>query len=181
MAVSDAARALSDGEVAELEPVLYAYAVRAVADPDAARDLVQETLLAAVAGRPRFEGRASLRTWCIGILTHKVMDLFRARTRTAAIAGDPADELADELAEPVEHRPDRVIERRQALSLLDAGIRRLPELERLAVLLVDVEGFDRDEACRELAITANHLRVLLHRGRHRLRRLLESEGVSHGA
>jgi RNA polymerase sigma factor (sigma-70 family) len=170
------AEVFSDDEVADLEPVLYAYAVRAVADPDAARDLVQDTLLAAIAGRSGFEARASLRTWCIGILTHKVLDLFRARKRVPLVA----DETPDDLAEPLERRPDRVIERRQALSLLDAGIRELPELERLAVLLVDVEGFDRGEACRELGITANHLRVLLHRGRHRLRRMLESRGVSDG-
>jgi RNA polymerase sigma factor (sigma-70 family) len=167
---------LSEGEVADLEPVLYAYAVRAVGDPDGARDLVQDTLLAAISGRPRFQGRATLRSWCIGILTHKVMDLFRARKRAALTV----DDSPDDLAEPLAARPDRVVERRQALSLLDAGIRALPELERLAILLVDVEGFERDEACRELDISANHLRVLLHRGRHRLRRLLESRGVSDG-
>lgn len=48
---------------------------------DTARDLVQETLLAAVAGRADFQGRAALRTWCIGILTHKRLDLFRSQKR----------------------------------------------------------------------------------------------------
>jgi RNA polymerase sigma-70 factor (ECF subfamily) len=169
---------LSEQEIADLEPALYAYAVRAVGDRDAARDLVQETLLAAVAGRARFEGRAALRTWCIGILTHKVLDLFRARTR-ARLSDDAA--AMDDLAEPIQRRPDRVVARRQALSLLDAGIRQLPELERLAVLLIDVEGEGRDEVCAQLGVTANHLRVLLHRGRHRLRRMLESAGVSDGS
>jgi RNA polymerase sigma-70 factor (ECF subfamily) len=165
----------SDAELAELEPVLHAYAMRAVGDRDAARDLVQETLLATLAGRAPFEGRARLRTWAIGILTHKVLDLFRTRGRAHARTADQPDELA----EPLQHRPDRVLARREALSILDTGLRELPEHERLAVLLVDVEGFDRDEACAQLAITANHLRVLLHRGRHRLRRLLERAGVTH--
>jgi RNA polymerase sigma-70 factor, ECF subfamily len=178
MAIGAMLAALSDAEVAELEPVLYAHALRAVGDPDAARDLVQETLLAALAGRSRFEGRAKLRTWAVGILTHKVMDFFRARSR--AHIAPPDDTSPDELAEPAHRQPDRVLARREALGLLDAGIRELPELERLAVLLVDIEGFDRDEACRELAITGVHLRVLLHRGRHRLRRILERAGVSHG-
>lgn len=166
---------LSEVEIAELEPVLRAYAIRAVGDRETARDLVQETLLAAVAGRSRFEGRARLRTWCIGILTHKVMDLFRARKREGA---PPDDRAIAELAEPSHQRPDRLVAGRQALSVLDAGIRELPELERLAVLLVDVEGFEREEACNKLAITASHLRVLLHRARHQLRRRLERAGVS---
>lgn len=170
---------VSDEEISSLEPVLRAYAVRAVGDRDAARDLVQETLLAVVAGRAGFGGRARLRTWAIGILTHKVMDLFRARRRRGG--GEAFDETSpDELAEPIQHRPDRVLARREALSALDAGLRALPDAERLAVLLVDVEGADRDEVCFRLAITANHLRVILHRARHRLRRHLELAGVSHG-
>jgi RNA polymerase sigma-70 factor (ECF subfamily) len=71
----------SDAEIASLEPVLQAYAMRAVGDRDAAHELVQETLVAVLAGRAAFAGRSRLRTWAIGILTHKVMDLFRARRR----------------------------------------------------------------------------------------------------
>jgi RNA polymerase sigma-70 factor (ECF subfamily) len=168
------APALSDAEVGELEPALRAYAIRAVGDREVAKDLVQETLLAALRGRTQFAGRAQLRTWAIGILTHKIMDLFRARKHV------PLDDRLDDLAEPLHHQPDRVIAGRQALAVLDAGIRELPELERVVVLLIDVEGFGRDEACARLAITPNHLRVVLHRARHRLRRKLESAGVTHG-
>jgi RNA polymerase sigma-70 factor (ECF subfamily) len=167
----------SDAEIASLEPVLHAYAMRAVGDRDAAHELVQETLVAVLSGRAAFAGRSRLRTWAIGILTHKVMDLFRARRRSSEHVDDSS---LEDLAEPIAHRPDRVLARRESISVLEAGLRELPEQERLAILLIDVEGFDRDEACAQLAITANHLRVLLHRGRHRLRRLLESVGVSNG-
>lgn len=169
---------LSASEVAELQPVLLAYALRATGDAEAARDLVQETLLAAVAGRGDFQGRAALRTWCIGILTHKVLDLFRSRQRARARAAD--DTCPDDLAEPTAGRPDRRVAHRQALAILESSLIELPELERLAVLLIDVEGFERDEACDKLGITTSHLRVLLHRGRHRLRRALEKAGVSDG-
>lgn len=164
--------ALTADEIGDIEPVLHAYALRAVGNRDAARDLVQETLLAALAGRERFEGRAKLRTWAVRILTNKVVDLVRARGRSRARDEDVGP---DDLAEPTsERRPDRVLARRQALGIVDRALRELPELERLAVLLVDVEGFDRGEAAVKLDITANHLRVLLHRGRHRVRRALET-------
>ena len=61
------------------------------------------------------------------------------------------------------------------LARVDQALGQLPPGERLALLLVGVEGFDHEEACREMAVTATHLRVLLHRGRHHLRRLLERE------
>jgi RNA polymerase sigma-70 factor (ECF subfamily) len=168
---------LSREQIDELEPALRAYAIRAVGDRDLARDLVQDTLLAVVAGRAPFEGRSRLRTWAIGILAHKIMDWFRAR-RSASL-----DDLApDDLAEPIERRPDRVVARREALAVLDAALRELPELERFAILLIDVEGIERDAACDHLGVTAAHLRVLLHRGRHRLRRALEAAGAgaNHG-
>ena len=172
-----AEKAHADREVLDLEPALHAFARRAVGDRDLARDLVQETLLAVVAGRAGYQGRASLRTWAIGILTHKVVDHFRTRDRLA-----PPDESAvDALAEPSgDVRPDRVLARREALSIIERTLGELPALERLAVLLIDVEGQDRADACRSLALTANHLRVLLHRGRHRLRRALERAGVTDG-
>jgi RNA polymerase sigma-70 factor, ECF subfamily len=165
---------LTDQELQELQPVLLAYALRAIGNAELARDLVQETLLAAVAGHPKFEQRAALRTWCIGILTHKVMDVFRSRRRARLVS---ADELpAEQLAQPTHECPEQRIDRREALLVLDAALLTLPEMERVAVLLIDVEGWERDDACTRLDVASSHLRVLLHRGRHRLRRALEKAG-----
>ena len=66
-----------------------------------------------------------------------------------------------------------MVSARQQLSAVERGLASLPELERLALLLCDVEGAGRDEVCNALDVTATHLRVLLHRGRNRLRKMLE--------
>jgi RNA polymerase sigma-70 factor (ECF subfamily) len=173
---TEGAPTLSAEHIRGLETVLYAYARRAVGDPDA-RDVVQETLLAACAADVPSEARARLRAWAIGVLTHKIMDLFRARARAPLVGDD--DSRTDDLAEPSSRRsPERLVARRETVAILEGAIRSLPELERLAVLLVDVEGFEHEEARVELAVNATHLRVLLHRGRHRLRRALARAGVS---
>jgi len=169
--VGDARAAdIADAELAALEPVLYRFALRATRDPELSRDLTQEALLAALAQRREFAGRSSLRTWVVGILSHKVLDHFRRR----AVRGDGGDD-PELLVAPSEHDVERVVAARQELAAVDRALAALPELERLALLLADVEGVDRQQCCNALGVSATHLRVLLHRGRNRLRRMLEHD------
>jgi RNA polymerase sigma-70 factor (ECF subfamily) len=155
--------------LAELQPVLYRFALRATRDPELSRDLVQEALLAAVAQVDSFAARSSLRTWVIGILSHKVIDHFRKR------ASQPLDgeEEAELLVAPSTQDVERVVAARQQLAQVERALEKLPTLERLALLMADVEGVDRENCCHALGVNATHLRVLLHRGRNRLRRMLE--------
>jgi RNA polymerase sigma factor (sigma-70 family) len=169
--VGNAAEQLSDEAVRALEPVLYAYARRAVSDKDLAKDLVQETLLAAVQQPGRFEGRSSLRTWVVGILSHKVIDHYR-RHRPQALEVS-ADEDPDLVAHPSADLLEKVLDDKAAVRKVERALPTLPELERMVFLLIDVEGVEREEACNALSVSATHLRVLLHRARHRLRRMLE--------
>ncbi|HWE27960.1 MAG TPA: sigma-70 family RNA polymerase sigma factor [Polyangia bacterium] len=161
--------AIADAELAALEPVLYRFALRATRDRELSRDLTQEALLAAVAQRDGFAGRSSLRTWVVGILSHKVIDHFRRRATRGQSEGDDADLVAA----PSAHDVERVVAARQELAAVERALVQLPDLERLALLLADVEGVDRQDCCNALGVSATHLRVLLHRGRNRLRRMLE--------
>jgi RNA polymerase sigma-70 factor (ECF subfamily) len=160
-------------ELADLEPNLRAWAIRATGDPEAARDLVQDTLAAGLETQARFDGRSTLRTWLIGVLSHKIADHFRKRYR-APFDSSEAEPL-DLRTTPTESEVERVVMARRDLSRVDRALAELPPGERLALLLVGVEGVDHAEACREMDVSATHLRVLLHRGRHRLRRMLERE------
>ena len=165
------AAAIPEPELKQLEPVLYRFALRAVRDPEVARDLTQEALLAAVAQRETFAGRSTLRTWLVGILSHKVIDHFRRR------ANRPLDgeEEADLLVAPSHEDVERVVAARQELKAVERALAELPALERMALLLCDVEGVEREQCCNVLDVSATHLRVLLHRGRNRLRRMLEHD------
>ena len=57
---------------------LLRYALFHLRDPSLAEDAVQDTLVAALAQRDRFQGRSQLRTWLTGILKHKIVDLTRS-------------------------------------------------------------------------------------------------------
>jgi RNA polymerase sigma-70 factor (ECF subfamily) len=157
---------------------LKGFALRALgqADAHAAEDLVHDAVLAAMSHPEAFAGRSRLSTWLIGILSHKVIDFLRSKARLTA---SPLDsEPPQDLLDPAPPRPpDRVLEHKQAMRIIEATLPSLPEYERLAVLLVDVHGLEREEARETLGVTPAHLRVLLHRGRHRLRRALENADV----
>jgi RNA polymerase sigma-70 factor, ECF subfamily len=162
-----------DAELKALEPILYRFALRATRDPDVARDLAQDALVAAVAQGETFAGRSSLRTWVIGILSHKVIDHFRRRATRGDDGGDAGE--AELVRAPSEEDVERVVAARQQLAAVERALQRLPELERMALLLVDVEGLEREDCCSALGVSATHLRVLLHRGRNRLRRMIEDD------
>ena len=166
---------LADAEVRALEPVLRACARRTVSNPSVIDDLVQETLLAAVAGLDAFDGRSALRTWVVSILSRKVVDHYRRSERWAA---RETEEDEQRLLEATSRRsPEHELSDRQAFRVLEAALGDLPAQERLAIVLADVEELDREEVCNVLGVSATHLRVILHRGRHRLRRALEVAGV----
>lgn len=158
-----------ESDIRQLEAVLYRFALRATRNPELSRDLTQETLLAAVAEAATFAARSSPRTWVIGILAHKVTD----HRRRSGVRKDEGSDDAGLLAAPSPEDVERVVIARQTLAVVERGLQALPERERLALLLLDVEGLPRDEVCNALGVSATHLRVLLHRGRNHLRRMLE--------
>jgi RNA polymerase sigma factor (sigma-70 family) len=66
--------------------VLYRFALARLRNSATAEDLVQETLLAAFKAKDRFEGRASVRSWLVGILKNKIIDFFRKRSRETSFS-----------------------------------------------------------------------------------------------
>ncbi|MHC4684776.1 MAG: sigma factor, partial [Planctomycetota bacterium] len=65
---------------------LFRYALVRLQDREIAEDMVQETLLAALRAREKFQARSSVRTWLVGILKHKVLDHFRKSYREPPIS-----------------------------------------------------------------------------------------------
>lgn len=166
---------LDDATVRALEPALLRLAARAVRDRSVACDIVQSAFLAVLEGGAAFDpARGPLRSFLAGVVVRKAVDHFRRRGRERA-ADDPEEALAR-----VAHDPSRAMhpaDRRRAIAVVDEALGRLPDLQRLAVLACDVEELDRAEAAASLGVTEGNLRVLLHRGRHQVRKALEDAGM----
>ncbi len=156
--------------IQELSPGLFAFAYRAVRQREEAEDLVQDTWISALKTVPSFEGRSSLRTWLVSILRRRIADRFR-RERPSEVLEE--EKLAWEQAGAPEDRLDAY----EAADIASRAMTELSELERTAVLLCDVQDLDRDEASARMGVTRGHLRVLLHRARHKLGAVLLASGV----
>jgi len=163
---------------------------RVVAD-----EIAQETWLAVLRGLERFEGRSSFRTWLISIA------LNRARShRDAEARSVPFSSLIRRESEAVERAvepesflpgdderwprhwahsvrawdPSTELLATEARELLMAAIAALPPAQRAVVVMSDVLGHTAEEACTALGLSEGNQRVLLHRGRSRLRTALDA-------
>ena len=149
-----------------------------------AEEVVQDTWLGVVRGIQRFEGRSSLRTWLFHILVNRarstgVHERRPVMGQTAGPAVDP-DRFGPDggWADPPVPWPDEVDDRLVAVQLAERirpRIAELPEMQRQVVMLRDIEGLSAEEVCSLLGLTEGNQRVLLHRGRSRLRGMLELE------
>ncbi len=161
-----------------------------------AEEIVQETWLAVIRGLDRFEGRSSVRTWVFRILTNlsKTRGAREARavpwsSLVPAESGGPtvdpgrfhgADDewplhwTAVGRPQPWEPSPEDATLSGEVRRQVAAALAELPERQRTVVSLRDVHGMSAEEVCATLEITAANQRVLLHRGRARLREMLES-------
>jgi RNA polymerase sigma-70 factor (ECF subfamily) len=147
-----------------------------------AEEVVQDTWLGVVKGIDRFEGRSSVKTWLFSILSNRARTAGAREARTVPVGDD--DELegrfdaAGQWSRPPEPWADQV-DNRMIAGELAGKIRELlpslPDSQRQVVILRDLEGVDAMDVCELLGISAGNQRVLLHRGRSRLRSLLELE------
>lgn len=169
--------------VRRYQPQLLRLAEATVGSRAVAQEVTQDTWLAVVRGVDRFEGRSSFKTWLFHIL------LNRARTTAGKEqrAGRPAEDAAERFdasgawADPPEPWSDRAEDQlvaRQLAQRVTQLLPRLPDAQRRVVLLRDVDGLPAPEVCQLLGLTEGNQRVLLHRGRARLRALLEGEVMS---
>ena len=166
-----------------------------VASDAVAEEVVQETWLGVVQGIERFEGRSSLKTWIFRILTNRARTRGERESRTVAFsaladeetrAADPAvalerfrgaaDEYPGHWTVPLPRwgdDPEKWVSSRETLRYLQVAMEQLPPVQRSVVMMRDMQEWTAEEVCDALGLTEANQRVLLHRGRSKLRAALE--------
>jgi RNA polymerase sigma-70 factor (ECF subfamily) len=157
---------------------LLAVTRRILGTDEDARDAVQDALLSAFRNLERFEGGSLLSTWLHRIAVNAALMKLRTRKRKPEESIEPLLPVYQENGHAQEtfggwHEPvDVTMTRAENRSLVRACIEQLPESYRTILLLRDIEEMDTDEAARALGISANAVKIRLHRARQALRSLL---------
>ncbi len=149
-----------------------------------AEEVVQDTWMAVVRGIRNFEGRSSIRSWLVGILVNRARSTGMREHRSepmethhSTVDGSRFDEGGHWISPP-QHFAQDVEDRVSAIELsqrIRMSLEGLPARQRQVVTLRDIEGLDSKEVCDLLDISEGNQRILLHRGRSRLREDLEAE------
>lgn len=144
---------------------LWAVALRTTGDPDEAADALQDALLKAHRSAASFRGDAQVTTWLHRIVVNACLDrMRRARARPTV----PLPE--HDSAHPIE--PSDPLGRRELAWEIDRALRTLPDEQRAALVLIDVEGYSVDEAAELLGIPTGTVKSRCARGRAKLVPLL---------
>ena len=178
--------ALDLGDLEQQHGYLLRYAMLQLRDPHLAEDVVQETLLAAIESRDNFAAQSSLRTWLVGILKHKIMDLLRKKARepqfTSKDDEDPLENLSAESFGDNGHwvnppqtwaNPTQSFENQKFWEMFEFCTQRMPFSTAQAFMMREFMELSTEEICQELAISTTNCWVILHRARLALRECLD--------
>jgi RNA polymerase sigma-70 factor (ECF subfamily) len=177
----------------EYSSSLLRVAMGYVGNRSVAEEVVQETWLGVINGLDRFEGRSSLKTWIFRILTNTASSRGQRERRIvpfSSLTGDDDEEASvdEDRFFPPDHArypshwsigptpwetPEDGLLSGETREIIFDAIEDLPPAQRTVVTLRDVEGWPAEEVCSMLDLSEANQRVLLHRGRTKIRLALE--------
>jgi len=170
---------------------LYGFAISRINEEELARDLVQDTFLAALEKLAGFEGKSSERTWLTAILRNKIIDVYRKKSsglrNTEVIA---AEQEQDDFFEEntghwtSEHGPrefgiedkDNLVNR-EFEKILEKCMAKLPVLWKAVFTMKHIDDESTDTICAELKVTASNFWVIIHRAKLNLRACLQKNWI----
>jgi RNA polymerase sigma-70 factor (ECF subfamily) len=157
---------------------VFGTVLRMVHDREAAAEVSNRAYFRAYEHLDSFDENRPIRPWLVRIAAHEALNELRTRRRDAdhLIGGEAAAIELEQLVGAPD--PAEILPRRERSAAIRAAVDRLPEAQRVVVVLryfADLSYADIAEATQQ---SVNNVGVILLRARERLRRELEAEGVA---
>lgn len=155
------------------ERAVYSVCMRLLRDTAAAEDATQDTFIRAWSAIDSFRG-GLVRPWLLRIATNRAYDVLRSRSRR------PTSSLDAELfeAEPEwstqghHEAPDTFATRSELAGVLESALGKLPDDQRTAIVLSDVQGYGYDDIATIMGVAVGTVKSRISRGRSALRAIL---------
>jgi RNA polymerase sigma-70 factor (ECF subfamily) len=163
---------------------VYNLCLRMLSDPDAAADATQETFISAYKAIGRFKG-GMFRSWVLRIASNACLDMLRSQRRHPTMSLDSAPPGQDEEeVEPLQVadldnsvNPEASALNQEVAQAIQDALGALPDDQRIAIVLVDVQGLSYEEAAEITASNLGTIKSRINRARTRLRDTLREMGV----
>ena len=156
------------------QEVVFNVVYRIMGDGDAAADITQDAFLSAYHAIHRFT-EGSFKAWLIRIATNACYDEFRRRKRRPQTS---LDEITDEnesagFLRSDEPGPEQMRQRRELVLAIQNCLKGLPDDQRVAIVLCDVEGYDYNEIADLETVSLGTVKSRISRARSKLRDCLQ--------
>ena len=165
-------RSMSDadlpGMLPEMLPRLWAFALRISGDRHDAEDLVQRACVRALERAHQLQPDTSPLSWMFSIVHSTWINELRARSVRKRSSMEWDDDFLENVADPVDKGPEAQLMHGQVIS----AVERLPEAQRVVMLLVAVEGLSYQEAADALEVPIGTVMSRLSRARQAVGALL---------
>jgi RNA polymerase sigma factor (sigma-70 family) len=150
-----------------VRPELHRYCARLMGSVIDGEDVVQDTLVRALAALQDLEEATPLRPWLFRIAHNRALDMLRSRAVRMAESIDDAVDIAD----PANPDPEEMLMRQEAVKTAVSRFVELSILQRSVVILKDVLDESLAEIAALLDLTVDAVKGHLARGRARLREI----------
>ena len=164
--------------VAEHQRMVYQLSLNLLNDHNEALDLSQEVFLRVFRTVQSFRGHSSLRTWIYRIVVNQARNRqrwWRRRHRAQQVSLDQHIREHGDVAEAVDHGPDRLVGQKQLGERIRIALDRLPFDQKTAIVLREIDGLSYDEIGFSLGIAVGTVKSRLARAREGLRAQLRDE------
>jgi RNA polymerase sigma-70 factor, ECF subfamily len=148
---------------------LWAVALRTTGDPEEAADALQDAMISAFRRAEQFRGDSAVTTWLHRIVVNASLDRLRRR---AVRSTSPLPDDLESLPGAVVADPNDFIDRRETQMAITEALAELPDDQRDAIMLVDVEGWSIEDAAAQLGCPPGTVKSRCFRGRAKLAKRL---------
>jgi len=155
-----------------------------------AKDLVQETFLAALRNLETFKGDISEKNWLYFILKNKIIDHYRKKASSLVIDIENLIEKSSDYFDDSGHWKESTypkewgvsysdpVEKEEFYEILNQCTQKLSELIRIVFTMKYLDDKESEEICKELQITSSNYWVIIHRAKLQIRKCLEKNWIA---
>ena len=171
--------------VEKFSDLLFRFAILRVNDRELAKDLVQDTFLAALKNVSGYRGELSEKNWLMMILKNKIIDQYRKHATSKEVLNESEPEQTDIFFDEKDHwkvktapqtwttAPEHEFEQGEFSEILQKCVSKLSQIMQTVFSMKYLDEEDSDVICKELTITSSNYWVLIHRSKLQVRACIE--------